>query len=171
MFYSKLNKVVLDYQNYNNFLFLKKEKENLVIEGLFGKISINIPTNIFLIIENNKIFLYVNKNNSSKLKFFYNMIIFSCVGVLFNHFINISIMGIGFKFSLENDNLFIHHGNSLPTKFDLPYNVFVLNNESVNNFSILSSDYVLLNNFVSNIQKKSMPNKYKKIGIFLNKKL
>jgi len=171
MFYSSLNKVILDYQNYNNFLFFKKKKENLIIEGVFGKVLIDIPANIFLIIENNKIFLYFNNNNLAKLKFFYNIIIFSCVGVLFNHFINISIKGIGFKFYLENNNLFIYHGNSLPTKFNLPYNVFVLDNGSVNSFSILSSDYTLLNNFISNIQKKSMPNKYKKIGIFLEKKL
>ena len=49
--------------------------------------------------------------------------------------------------------------------------ITVLNKNSVNSLNLLSNDYTLLNNFIKNIQKVAMPNKYKEIGIFIKDSL
>lgn len=170
----RIKKTVFDFQEYKNFLVLKKCENMLIVKGFFGVISLTIPKNIILRVNKTKvIFFYIkSKDSLKKIKHFYHIIIFSLIGVLFNNFINISIKGIGFKFLFdkEKNNFFVHSGNSLPSVFNLPLNIRLLTNSSMNNFTILSSDIVLLHNFVNTVRKISIPNKYKEIGIFLEKK-
>ena len=170
---ANINKIIINYQNYKKLLsFSKKEKNFLFIKGFFGSVSLKIPKGIILDISNESIILYFysNKNNNI-LKSFYSLIIFSCHGLIFNHFVDMNIKGIGFKFELKNNQILVYSGNSLPTFFNIPNNLQILDNSSSNNYSVLSSDYTFLNNFVNKIRNIAIPNKYKEIGIFLEKKL
>jgi ribosomal protein L6P/L9E len=174
MFYNNIKKIVLDYKNYNKFLNFVTEKNFLKIRGFFGEISLKIPKNVIVRIDDFVITLYFNeKVTINKIKYFYNTIIYSCISVLFNHFVNLSVKGIGFKFDLNKDKreLLVFNGNRLPVIFNLPSSIKVLMNTSIVNISILGGDNILLNNFVNNIRKIAIPNKYKEIGIFLEKKL
>ena len=65
----------------------------------------------------------------------------------------------------------VYSGNSLPTVFNVPEGFKILGNGSSNNFSVLGGDYTFLNNFVNKVRNIAVPNKYKEIGIFLEKKL
>lgn len=171
----KINKITLNYQKYNKLLSFSKNKNNLNINGFFGSVSLKIPANILLELDKKDIKLYFDSNkfiyNSRLLKSFYHNIIFSVYGQVFNHFVNISIKGIGYKFKLEKNKIIVYSGNSLPTLFEIPDNLKVLDNLNSNNFSIIGSDYTFLNNFINKIRNISKPNKYKEIGIFLEKRL
>ena len=111
--------------------------------------------------------------NELKLRLIYTIIVFSLISVLFNHFVNVSIKGIGFKFDFlkKDNNLLVFNGNRLPIIFKIPYGINILMNENFVNISIFGCDFVLLNNFVNNIKKMSISSKYKKIGIFLEPRL
>jgi ribosomal protein L6P/L9E len=84
---------------------------------------------------------------------------------------NMSIKGIGYKFELLGDQIIVYNGNSLPTYFTVPKDIIVLDNNMVNNYSLVGGSYILLTSFSNNIRNTSIPNKYKEIGIFLQKKL
>jgi len=173
-----INKVSLNYQKYNKLLsFSKKNDSILFIKGFFGLSELKIPKNIIVEIDNNNsINLYFNSNKLSTigkiLKSFYFSIIFSIYGLVFNHFVDMNIKGIGYKFELKGNNeILVYSGNSLPTNFEIPENLIILDNSNTNNFSVLGNDYVFLNNFVNKIKNIAVPNKYKEIGIFLEKRL
>lgn len=174
----KINKITIDYQIYKKLLsFSKKDKKFLLIKGFFGSVSLKIPKGIFININENNIILYFSNHTRNTISFinilksFYSLIIFSCHGLVFNHIVDMNIKGIGFKFELKKNRILVYSGNSLPTLFDIPTNLQILDNSSSNNYSVLSSDYAFLNNFVNKIRNTAIPNKYKEIGIFLEKKL
>lgn len=174
---AKINKITINYQDYKELLsFSKKDKNFLFIKGFFGSVNLKIPKGIIIDINEKEIILYfycakINNTLYKVLKSFYSLIIFSCHGLIFNHFVDMNIKGIGFKFELKNNQILVYSGNSLPTFFDIPNNLQILDNSSSNNYSVLSSDYTFLNNFVNKIRNIAIPNKYKEIGIFLEKKL
>jgi|LakMenE18May11ns_1017448.scaffolds.fasta_scaffold9823432_1 ribosomal protein L6P/L9E len=170
---NNIKKIIINFKIYKNFLSLKKEKDFLQIKGFFGKIFLKIPENIIIRVDDDFIFLYFYNEESKKLKYFYTIIVFSLISVLFNHFVNVSIKGIGFKFDFlkKDNNLLVFNGNRLPIIFKIPYGINILMNENFVNISIFGCDFVLLNNFVNNIKKMSISSKYKKIGIFLEPRL
>jgi ribosomal protein L6P/L9E len=170
---NNIKKIIINFKIYKNFLSLKKEKDFLQIKGFFGKIFLKIPENIIIRVDDDFIFLYFYSEESKKLKYFYTIIVFSLISVLFNHFVNVSIKGIGFKFDFlkKDNNLLVFNGNRLPIIFKIPYGINILMNENFVNISIFGCDFVLLNNFVNNIKKMSISSKYKKIGIFLEPRL
>lgn len=175
MCYNNIKKITLDYQKYNKFLYFSKNKNILSIKGFFGKIDLKIPVNIVVGVDEKNINLYFNlkelPNLNKILKSFYFLIIFSVYGLVFNHFIDMNIKGIGYKFEIKDNVLLVYSGNSLPTKFQIPEELIILDNSNSNNFSILGGNYAFLNNFINKVKKVSIPNKYKEIGIFLDKKL
>lgn len=124
-------------------------------------------------LDNNNINLYFDPTtvDKSKLNFFYRKVILSTYGQLFNHFIDISIKGIGYKFQLKKKEIFIYTGNSLPSFFIIPENIKILDNLTSDNFSVVGGDYTYLNNFVKKLQRTSKPNKYKETGIFVKDRL
>jgi ribosomal protein L6P/L9E len=174
---NKISKIRLTYKKYSKLLSVKKEERNLILSSFFGKTFLKIPQNLILEVdkESKSIFFFSKekkKNKSLKsLKSFYNLIIFSSYGVVFGHFMNMSIKGIGYKFELLGDQIIVYNGNSLPTYFTVPKDIIVLDNNMVNNYSLVGGSYILLTSFSNNIRNTSIPNKYKEIGIFLQKKL
>lgn len=171
-----VNKVIIDYQKYEKVLsFSKKNKNFLLIQGFFGSVSFKIPKGVIIDVCEKNIILYFYSGKGATiykyLKSFYFLIIFSSYGLVFNHFVGLSIKGIGFKFELKGDDIMVYSGNSLPTVFNVPEGFKILGNGSSNNFSVLGGDYTFLNNFVNKVRNIAVPNKYKEIGIFLEKKL
>jgi ribosomal protein L6P/L9E len=171
-----IGKVVINYKKYSKFLSFSQDNFGLLfIEGFFGKVSLKVPKKFFIEIDKENIILYFDLNKLSiikkNLKSFYFLIIFSCYGLVYNHFVYMTIKGIGFKFKLEENFLVVYSGNSLPTYFKVPSNLKILDNSSSNNFSVFSGDFIFLNNFVTKVRNIAVPNKYKEIGIYLEKKL
>ena len=173
----KISKIIFNYQKYNNFLSFKIKNKGLYVIGFFGEISLVIPSNIVVEINHKtqEIFLFFYSNQLSTLtkvlKSFYSFIMFSSYGVILGHFTNLTIKGIGYKFSLDKNDLIVHNGMVVPRIFEIPKNVTVLDNGSSNILTVMGGDYTFLSNFVSNIRKTSIPNRYKEIGIFVDKKL
>jgi ribosomal protein L6P/L9E len=166
-----IKKISFNLEKHNNFLFFSVKEKKLFIKGFFGKIYLKIPHTTILEIKNNILIMYFYDKNLHVLKTFNNTIVFSINNILLNYYKNIFIKGIGYKFRLKDDSLEIYNGNSLPEHFYIPKSITVLNKNSVNSLNLLSNDYTLLNNFIKNIQKVAMPNKYKEIGIFIKDSL
>lgn len=172
-----IKKIVLDFTKYQNFIkfseILKEKKSYLEVRGFFGKVSLSFSDNIIIKIIDNKIVLFFSydKVEPKILKYVYNNIIYVSYGILYYHIVDIFIKGIGYKFELKEESFLIFCGNSLPILVDIPKNLEFLDNSNLNNFSVGSSDNMFLNNFLFKIAKMAAPNKYKEIGIFLNKLL
>lgn len=176
--YRNIKKVVFNYRNYNKFLFFCiKNKNKLLIKGFFGKVYFSIPKNFFIYVNSDLglLHIYFNYFNLDKiffkLKYIFNFIIYSSYGVLFYHMVNINIKGIGYRFVLNKDNIEVYSGNCLPIILNIKNNLIILDNNNSNNFSLLCCDYIFLNYFIKKLYNISPPNKYKKIGIFFEKKL
>ena len=173
---SNIYKIILNHEKSVKFLSFKKLEDNILqIKGFFGKAILTIPSNIILEIDEKSIILFFSfkklKNLELLLKSLYHNIIFSSYGLVFNHYVNMQIKGIGHKFELKPKDIVVFNGNSLPTVFDIPGGFKILDNSSFNNFIVFGGNYSLLNNFVNKIRSIAVPNKYKEIGIFLKKGL
>ena len=169
-----IGKIVINYNN--KFLTFSQNKFNfLIIQGFFGEVCLKIPKNIFVRINQRDLILYFDLNKLSIikkiLKSFYFSIIFSSNGLVYNHFVYMNIKGIGYKFKLEKNSLIVYNGNSLPTSFELPKNLKIIENSGPNFLIVFCGDFILLNNFVAKVKNIAKPNKYKEIGVFLEKKL
>lgn len=82
-----------------------------------------------------------------------------------------SIKGIGYKFKLEKNLLIVYNGKTLPTRFELPKNLRIVENSGPNSLAVFCGDFVLLNNFVGKIRNIAKVNKYKEIGVYFKRKL
>lgn len=174
---STIKKVILDFTKYQKFIKFSEipnEKKNyLEVSGFFGKVVLSPLEGIIIKAIDSKIILFFDsdKVEHKALKYIYNNIIYVSYGVLYYHIVDIFIKGIGYKFELNKENLLIFCGNSLPISVNIPKNIEFLDNANSNDFSVGSSDNMFLNNFLFKIAKTATPNKYKEIGIFLNKLL
>jgi len=170
------NKIVVNYNLYNKFLsFSKISNRELLIVGAFGSIKLYVPQNIIIEIDkkNVKIFFKSSKKSFVKrvVKPFCIKFLFSCYGLIFIHFSNVTIKGIGYKFELKEKELVVFNGNSLPTTFKVPENLHIITNGSFNFYSIIGSDYILLNNFIQEVLNIATPSKYKEIGVYVDKRM
>ena len=173
---NKVYKITLNYERNIEFLSFLKVKDNVLkIKGFFGEVSLIIPLNIILEISEKSILIFFNLKKINKIESFlkslYHNIIFSSYGLVFSHYIRMSIKGIGHKFELKPKKIIVFNGNSLPTKFEIPKDLSILDNSSFNDFTFFGGNFSLLNNFVNKIKNIAVPNKYKEIGIFLKKGL
>ena len=169
-----IGKIVINYNS--KLLSFSQNKFNfLLIQGFFGEICLKIPKNIFIQINEKNFILYFDLNKLSLikkiLKSFYFSIIFSCNGLIYNHFVFMSIKGIGYKFKLEKNLLIVYNGKTLPTRFELPKNLRIVENSGPNSLAVFCGDFVLLNNFVGKIRNIAKVNKYKEIGVYFKRKL
>ena len=179
MFFN-IGKIVINY-NSKLLSFSQNEFNFLLIQGFFGPVSLKIPKNVFIQINQKNFILYFDLNKlfviKKFLKSFYFLIIFSCHGLVFNHFVYMNIKGIGRKFKfekkLEKNFLIVYNGNSLPTYFEMPDNlkIKIKVKSGPNSLIVFCGDFILLNNFIAKIRNIAKPNKYKEIGVYLKKKL
>ena len=175
----KVRKLCFNYKKFNNFLsFQIKQEKCLIIKGFFGEVTLLIPSNFIIINNDSKgllfiyCFFYTNSEHIyKKLKYIHNSIIYFSYGVIFFHMVNISIKGIGYRFILEKNKIKVYSGNSLPSILNIRDQLKILDNCNSNNFSIFCCDYTYLNFFIKKLYNISIPNRYKEIGVFIEKKL
>ena len=76
----------------------------------------------------------------------------------------LEIIGVGYKFAVQGNNLVINAGYSHPVKLDIPTGIKV---EAVSNTEITISgcDKVLVGEFAANVRKVRKPEPYKGKGI------
>lgn len=172
------SKISINLETFWDFIsFNKLDESTLLIKGFFGATKIIIPVGIFLeILEKSKtvnIFFYnaVISDINFCIKSFYYNFIFALYGVIFCHFVDISIKGVGYRFELKNTNLLIFHGNVLPSSFKIPDGVQVLTNSNTNSFSICGNNYEVVNNFIGKMRKVCSQGRYKEVGLFYLKRL
>lgn len=173
------SKCFLDLGNVWDLVVVKKTNKGLLeIKGFFGKTSIFIPKSIFVDIDISlkglNIFFKKNSNfTEGVIKSFYLNLIFSLYGVVFYHFVDIIVKGIGFRFELNSSgtSLLIFHGNVNPTIFNVPNSIKLLSNSNLNVFSVCSSNFNLINNFIGKLRFICKPGRYKEVGLFYKKRL
>jgi hypothetical protein len=168
-------KIILNYRKYKHVLsFSKDNSRNLYVDSFFGLIPLSIPINVIFELDKKYIKLYFNSTKfifiRQVLKSFCHILSFSTVSSLFTFFISTFIKGIGYKFVFNNDKLIIHSGNSLPSLFETQEDLQMLSNFNSYRFIMGSSNFTFLNHFGNKLRSICKPNKYKEMGIFLEKK-
>ena len=76
----------------------------------------------------------------------------------------LEIIGVGYKFAVQGNNLVINAGYSHPVKMEIPTGIKV---EAVSNteINILGCDKILVGEFAANVRKVRSPEPYKGKGI------
>lgn len=174
----KFSKLFIDLKVVWSLLTLQEFEKSLKISGFFGEVIVDIPSNVVLEVnsELKGIYLFFIKDHFIEVKYiiksFYLNLIFSLYGIIFNHFVDIIIKGIGYRFEKDSLNhLLIFHGNVNPSIFKIPKNIKLLTNANTNIFSICGSNYTLINNFIGQLRSICKPGRYKEVGLFVQKRL
>lgn len=143
--------------------------ENNVIyfEGLLGKLSLTYIKDILFFFQKNKLILIINsqKNKKSILNLYNKLIKLKIKGVLQGFKLNLILKGIGFKASIENENLVLKLGFSHNITIQIPSNIKVIS--QVNNLIFSSIDFIFLSQFVHFIKNHKKPEPYKGKGLLL----
>lgn len=128
----------------------------VVISGIKGSVSFNSVSK-----------LYRKGNMVIFLPFltpYYSSIFTQAVqGVIFGYTIELSLKGIGYRVRQEGKKLVFSLGYSKPVIIDIPEDVVVTFNKQ--NFSLMSANLSVLQNFATTIRRHRFPNSYKGSGI------
>ena len=128
----------------------------VVISGIKGSVSFNSASK-----------LYRKGNLIIFLPFltpYYSSIFTQAVqGVIFGYTIELSLKGIGYRVRQEDKKLIFSLGYSKPIVIGIPEDVVV--NFNKQNFSLMSPNLSILQNFATTIRKYRFPNPYKGSGI------
>lgn len=128
----------------------------VVVSGVKGSVTFNSVSNLYRK-GNMVIFL-------PYLTPYYSSIFTQAVqGVVFGYTIELSLKGIGYRVREENKKLIFSLGYSKPVVIDIPKDVVVTFNKQ--NFSLMSANLGILQNFATTIRKYRFPNAYKGSGI------
>ena len=149
----------------NKFKFLKiiLTKKYLIFLNKNGILNLKINfKNIFFY--NNNFYFFFNKNIN---KYLYNNIFMNLYYLYLNIYIYLNIKGIGYKFLIKNNYLYIRIGYSHFLKYLLPNNIIFLLKNS-NSLFLYSNNKYKLKKFISIIKLYKKINYYKNSGIFYN---
>lgn len=128
----------------------------VVVSGIKGSVSFNSVSK-----------LYRKGNTVIFLPFltpYYSSIFTQAVqGVIFGYTIELNLKGIGYRVRQEDKKLIFSLGYSKPVIIDIPEDVVV--NVNKQNFSLISPNLSILQNFATTIRKYRVPNSYKGSGI------
>jgi len=148
---------------------IKINIENNIIyfDGLLGKLSLNYINEISFFIKKNKLILVINsqKNKKSILNLYNKLIKLKIKGVLQGFKLNLILKGIGFKSSIENNNLILKLGFSHNITIQIPSNIKVIS--QANNLIFNSIDFIFLSQFVHFVKNHKKPEPYKGKGLLL----
>ena len=143
------------------------ENNKIYFEGLLGKLSLNYINEILFFFKKNQLILILNsqKNKKSILNLYNKLIKLKIKGVLQGFKLNLILKGIGFKASIENDNLILKLGFSHNITIQIPSNIKVIS--QTNNLIFSSIDFIFLTQFVHFIKNHKKPEPYKGKGLLL----
>lgn len=143
------------------------ENNIIYFEGLLGKLSLTYINDILFFFKKNKLILIINsqKNKKSILNLYNKLIKLKIKGVLQGFKLNLILKGIGFKATVENENLVLKLGFSHNITIQIPSNIKVIS--QVNNLIFSSIDFIFLSQFVHFIKNHKKPEPYKGKGLLL----
>lgn len=143
------------------------ENNIIYFEGLLGKLSLTYINDILFFFKKNKLILIINsqKNKKSILNLYNKLIKLKIKGVLQGFKLNLILKGIGFKATVENENLVLKLGFSHNIIIEIPSNIKVIS--QTNNLIFSSIDFIFLSQFVHFIKNHKKPEPYKGKGLLL----
>ena len=120
------------------------ENNKIYFEGLLGKLSLNYINEILFFFKKNQLILILNsqKNKKSILNLYNKLIKLKIKGVLQGFKLNLILKGIGFKSSIENNNLILKLGFSHNITIQIPSNIKVIS--QANNLIFNSTMFIII---------------------------
>jgi len=144
-----------------------KNESKITVDGKFGILETKIPDTID-IIQNENILNLVLKNKSRDFQalhgLYRTLINNMVVGVSEQFHITLILKGVGYRATVQNDQIILNLGYSHPVSLSIPESVSVeiLQNTNIN---LRSCDKELLGLFASDIRAWRRPEPYKGKGI------
>jgi large subunit ribosomal protein L6 len=139
----------------------------ITVKGPKGELSLNIPNNVIVKIEDNKII--VERSNEEKatkaLHGTINALIANLLeGVSEGYQKGLEILGVGYRFNVQGNKLVINAGYSHSVTLDIPAGLTVelISNTEIN---VQGNDKQHVGEFAANIRKVRGPEPYKGKGI------
>lgn len=143
------------------------DNNNIIIKGVFGTLKKEYNNKYIFILQKNNILniLLLNKNYKSYYGLIRNLIKNMIIGVSLKFKKILYLEGIGYKFTLLNNNLILNINLSHPIILNIPFDIKI-ELKSFNRISIESIDNEKLGLFSSKIHNLFPPEPYKGKGIF-----
>ena len=144
-------------------------QSEIIVEGKFGKLQMEIPDIIKVIHDNNKINVSINSETRARsvraLHGLYRTLINNMIiGVSEQFQLTLILKGVGYRANVQKEEIILNLGYSHPVKIEIPKNISieVVKNTTIN---LKSCDKELLGLFASNIRSWRRPEPYKGKGI------
>ena len=136
--------------------------------GKLGKISINLPIDFRLIVDNNS--LVLDSDNLVMWGTTRNLIHQAIIGVTTGHSNKLELVGIGYKLSFNNNKISLYVGQSHEINIEVPKQIQI-NVLNATTLTATSLSYPLLTNFLHSIRliKPASLDHYKGKGILVKK--
>lgn len=161
---SRIGKLAIEVPKNVDIKFLNSE---ITVQGKFGNLGITIPDNIEVIqIDNSlKVNLKENTRTTRALHGLYRTLINNMIiGVSKQFEVTLILKGVGYRASVQGNEIILNLGYSHPVKIDIPkiVTIEVIQNTTIN---LKSCDKELLGLFAANIRSWRCPEPYKGKGI------
>lgn len=146
---------------------LNINNNKIYFESLLGKITLTYINEIIFFVKKDKLILIINlqKNKKSILNLYNKLIKLKIKGILQGFKLNLILKGIGFKSSIENNNLILKLGFSHNIVIKIPPEIKLINQN--NNLIFSSIDFIFLTQYVHFIKNHKKPEPYKGKGLLL----
>lgn len=146
---------------------LNINNNKIYFESLLGKITLTYINEILFFVKKDKLILIINlqKNKKSILNLYNKLIKLKIKGILQGFKLNLILKGIGFKASIENNNLILKLGFSHNIVIKIPPEIKLINQN--NNLIFSSIDFIFLTQYVHFIKNHKKPEPYKGKGLLL----
>jgi len=146
---------------------LKIKNNKIYFESFLGNLTLTYINEILFFLKKDKLILIINvqKNKKSILNLYNKLIKLKIKGILQEFKLNLILKGIGFKASIENNNLILKLGFSHNIIIKIPSNIKLINQN--NNLIFSSIDFIFLTQYVHFIKNYKIPEPYKGKGLLL----
>ncbi|MCL4386281.1 MAG: 50S ribosomal protein L6 [Cyanobacteria bacterium] len=161
---SRIGKLAINIPENVNINYIKSK---IKVKGKFGELEREIPE-VITIVQNNdilKLSLKTDERNLRSLHGLYRTLINNMIiGVSEQFQLTLILKGVGYRATVQKDELILSLGYSHPVKIEIPKDISVeiLQNTTIN---LKSCNKELLGLFASNIRAWRRPEPYKGKGI------
>ena len=143
------------------------DRAKINVEGPKGKLSMNLPAQIALVHQEDK--LFVNRlGNSKQAKSNHGttkrLIMNMCAGVVNGHRRDLEIQGVGFRAAVQGNKLVLNLGFSHPVEYEFPKEVKVTSAKPTE-IAVEGVDRALVGMVAAKIRDFKPPEPYKGKGI------
>ena len=161
---SRIGKLPISIPDNVDVIYTKPE---ITVKGKFGTLQIKIPTTLEILQEEKVIKINIKENtrNLRALRGLYRTLLHNMVtGVSEQFKLTLILKGVGYRASVQGNEIILNLGYSHPVKLKIPdtISVDVVQNTTIN---LKSCDKELLGLFASNIRAWRKPEPYKGKGI------